>query len=338
MSAKPSPINTNKLIDKFGRQVTYVRISVTDRCDFRCVYCMSEEMEFLPREQVLTLEEITRLSQAFVEMGVTKIRMTGGEPLVRKGVVGMLADVAKLDGLDELVITTNGSQLVKLAQPLKDAGVKRINISLDSLDAEKFKKVTRVGELNTVLAGIQAAKKVGFDKIKLNAVILKNRNHDEVISLVRYAMHEGLDISFIEEMPLGAIDSHSREEAYYSSDEIKRDIEQQFELIHSTKNTGGPARYYSVNGYDNLVGFISPHSHNFCDTCNRVRVTASGLLLLCLGQEHSMDLKRVLRANPTDLNKVKQALIESMDIKPKGHDFDLTEQPVIFRHMSVTGG
>lgn len=338
MSAVATNINTNKLIDKFGRQVTYVRISVTDRCDFRCVYCMSEDMEFLPRDQVLTLEEIALLSRAFVEMGVTKIRITGGEPLVRKDVVGLLAEISQLDGLDELVITTNGSQLVKLAQPLKDAGVKRVNISLDSLDADKFKKVTRTGDLSVVLDGIQAAKKAGFEKIKLNAVILKNRNHDEVNDLVQYAMNEGLDISFIEEMPLGAISSHSREEAYYSSDEIKRDIETQFELISSTKNTGGPARYYSVNGYDNLVGFISPHSHNFCDTCNRVRVTASGLLLLCLGQEHSMDLKSILRANPTDLNKVKQALIESMDIKPKGHDFDITEQPVIFRHMSVTGG
>jgi len=338
MNAVSPTINTNKLIDKFGRQVTYVRISVTDRCDFRCVYCMSEEMEFLPREQVLTLEEISRLSRAFVEMGVTKIRITGGEPLVRKDVVGLLAEISQLEGLDELVITTNGSQLVKLAQPLKDAGIKRINVSLDSLDAEKFKKVTRVGDLDVVLKGIQAAKKAGFEKIKLNAVILKNRNHDEVNALVQYAMEEELDISFIEEMPLGAIDSHSREEAYYSSDEIKRDIETQFDLVPSTKSTGGPAKYYSVAGYDNMVGFISPHSHNFCDTCNRVRVTASGLLLLCLGQEHSMDLKRVLRANPTDLNKVKQALIESMDIKPEGHDFDITEQPVIFRHMSVTGG
>ncbi len=338
MSALPSIVNTNKLIDKFGRQVTYVRISVTDRCDFRCVYCMSEEMEFLPREQVLTLEEISTLSRAFVEMGVTKIRITGGEPLVRKDVVGLMAEIAQLDGLEELVITTNGSQLVKLAEPLKKAGVKRINISLDSLDADKFKKVTRVGDLAVVLQGIQAAKKAGFEKIKLNAVILKNRNHDEVNGLVQYAMEQGLDISFIEEMPLGAIDNHSREEAYYSSDEIKRDIETQFDLLPSTKNTGGPARYYSVNGYDNLVGFISPHSHNFCDTCNRVRVTASGLLLLCLGQEHSMDLKSILRANPTDINKVKQALIESMEIKPKGHDFDITEQPVIFRHMSVTGG
>ena len=338
MSTISPAINTNKLIDKFGRQVTYVRISVTDRCDFRCVYCMSEEMEFLPREQVLTLEEITRLSRAFVEMGVTKIRITGGEPLVRKDIVNALAEISQLAGLDELVITTNGSQLVKLAQPLKDAGVKRINISLDSLDADKFKKITRVGELDKVLEGIQAAKCAGFEKIKLNAVILKNRNHDEVNSLVQFAMDEGLDISFIEEMPLGVIDSHSRAEAYCSSDEIKSYIEHQFELLPSTKTTGGPARYYSVQGYDSMVGFISPHSHNFCDTCNRVRVTASGLLLLCLGQEHSMDLKRVLRANPTDLNKVKQALIDSMEIKPKGHDFDFTEQPVIFRHMNVTGG
>ena len=329
---------TDKLIDKFGRQVTYVRLSVTDRCDFRCVYCMSEDMTFLPREEVLTLEEISLLSQAFVELGVNKIRITGGEPLVRNGVVGLLGNIAKLDGLDELVITTNGSQLVKLAQPLKDAGVKRINISLDSLDPEKFKKVTRVGELSTVLAGIQAAKKAGFEKIKLNAVILKNRNDDEINRLVQYAMEQGLDISFIEEMPLGAISEHSREEAYYSSDQIKQDIEQQFELLASSKTTGGPARYYEVAGYDNLVGFISPHSHNFCDSCNRVRVTASGLLLLCLGQEHSMDLKRVLRQGDASLYSVKQALIESMEIKPKGHDFKLSEQPVIFRHMSVTGG
>ena len=329
---------TNKLVDKFGRQVTYVRLSVTDRCDFRCVYCMSEDMTFLPREEVLSLEEITLLSQAFVELGVTKIRITGGEPLVRKDVVGMLANIAKLEGLEELVITTNGSQLVKQALPLKEAGVKRINISLDSLDADKFKRVTRVGDLSVVLEGIQAAKKAGFEKIKLNAVILKNRNDDEITGLVQYAMDEGLDISFIEEMPLGLVTGRSREEAYYSSDEIKQDIEQKFELLPSTKSTGGPARYYSVAGYNNSVGFISPHSHNFCDTCNRVRVTASGLLLLCLGQEHSMDLKQILRQGDASLSTVKQALIESMEIKPKGHDFNVSEQPVIFRHMSVTGG
>lgn len=338
MSSISPTINTDKLIDKFGRQVTYVRISVTDRCDFRCVYCMSEDMEFLPRAQVLTLEEITRLSRAFVEMGVTKIRITGGEPLVRNGIVDMLADISKLEGLDELVITTNGSQLEKLAQPLKDAGVKRLNVSLDTLDADKFKKITRLGELSSVLKGIQAAKEAGFEKIKLNAVILKNRNQDEVTDLVNYAIAEGLDISFIEEMPLGVINSHSREEAYCSSDEIRQTIEQSFDLVSSQESTGGPSKYYNVEGSKSLIGFISPHSHNFCSSCNRVRVTASGLLLLCLGQEHSMDLKRVLRANPTDLNRVKQALVESMDLKPEGHDFDMAEKPVIFRHMSVTGG
>lgn len=329
---------TNKLIDRFGRQVTYVRISITDRCDFRCVYCMSEDMEFMPRQQVLTLEEITLLSRAFVELGVTKIRITGGEPLVRKGVVKLMADIAKLDGLDELVMTSNGSQLEKLAQPLKDAGVKRINISLDSLNAEKFKKVTRVGNLDIVLRGIRAAKKAGFERIKLNTVILKNNNHDEVNDLVQFAMDEGLDISFIEEMPLGEIDSHSREDTYYSSDQIRTDIQQKFELTASDKTTGGPASYFNVKDYPNHVGFISPHSHNFCSTCNRVRVTATGLLLLCLGQEHSLDLKRVLRANPGNIEKIKQALIASMEIKPERHEFNQAGQPVVFRHMSVTGG
>lgn len=329
---------TTKLIDKFGRQVTYVRISVTDRCDFRCVYCMSEDMVFMPREEILTLEEITTLSRAFVELGVTKIRITGGEPLVRKGVVGLLADIASLEGLDELVITTNGSQLEKLAEPLKKAGVKRLNVSLDSLDPEKFKKVTRVGELDTVVKGIRAAKKAGFEKIKINAVILKNKNHTEVVDLVRFAMDEGLDISFIEEMPLGEVSNHSREDAYYSSDLIKLDIEKEFDLIPSLRNTGGPSKYYDVKGSQNSVGFISPHSHNFCSTCNRVRVTATGLLLLCLGQEHSMDLKSILRSSDNDLSKVKEALIASMDIKPEKHEFNISEKPVIFRHMSVTGG
>jgi cyclic pyranopterin phosphate synthase len=278
------------------------------------------------------------LSQAFVELGVTKIRITGGEPLVRKGVVDLMQNISKLDGLDELVMTSNGSQLERLAQPLKDAGVKRINISLDSLDPEKFKKVTRVGDLDTVLRGIRAAKKAGFERIKLNTVILKNKNHDEVNDLVQFAMDEGLDISFIEEMPLGEIDSHSRETTFYSSDQIRSDIRQKYELTASNKSTGGPSAYYSLKGYDNLVGFISPHSHNFCSTCNRVRVTATGLLLLCLGQEHSMDLKSILRKNPGQIDKVKEALIASMEIKPEGHEFDLKEQTVIFRHMSVTGG
>lgn len=295
-------------------------------------------MTFLPRKEILALDEIVQLSSAFVELGVKKIRITGGEPLVRKGVVGLLSRLSKLDGLQELVMTTNGSQLEKLAVPIRDAGVSRLNVSLDSLDAEKFRKITRTGELDVVLRGIRAAKRAGFESIKINAVILKHKNHDEVIDLVRFAMGEGLDLSFIEEMPLGLIDEHDRGYSYYSSDEIRRDIEQHYSLIPSTKTTGGPARYYGLAGEDNLIGFISPHSHNFCSTCNRVRVTAKGRLLLCLGQEHSVDMKEVMRSNPNDKERVKQALINAMDIKPKGHEFDVEAQPVIFRHMSVTGG
>ncbi|HIF51278.1 MAG TPA: GTP 3',8-cyclase MoaA [Thiotrichaceae bacterium] len=326
------------LIDKFNRVVDYVRISVTDRCDFRCVYCMDEEMHFVPRAQLLTLEEISRIAQAFTELGVKKIRITGGEPLIRRNVLKLFEDIGQLSGLDELVLTTNGSQLTKLAQPLKDAGVKRINISLDSLDAEKFKRITRVGDLNNVLAGIDTALATGFEKIKLNAVILKNRNHDEVIELVSYAGERGMDISFIEEMPLGVIANHDRAEAYYSSDEIKSDLEQAFELIPTTETTNGPSKYYKVKNTGTRVGFISPHSHNFCDDCNRVRLTCEGRLLLCLGQEHSVDLRKTLRAYPEDNEKLKQAIRDSMAIKPKGHEFDLTGKPLIFRHMNVTGG
>lgn len=326
------------LIDKFNRVVDYVRISVTDRCDFRCVYCMDEEMQFVPRAQLLTLEEIANIAKAFTELGVKKVRITGGEPLVRRNIIKLFEDIGQLPGLGELVITTNGSQLPKLAKPLKDAGVKRINISLDSLDAEKFKRITRVGELDKVLAGIDAALSAGFEKIKINTVILKNRNHDEVIDLVRFASERGMDISFIEEMPLGIIGDHDRAEAYYSSDEIKHDLEQVYELIPTTETTGGPSKYYKITETGSRVGFISPHSHNFCDQCNRVRLTCEGRLLLCLGQEHSVDLRRTLRANPGDSEKLKQAIRDSMLIKPKGHEFDLSEKPIIFRHMNVTGG
>jgi GTP 3',8-cyclase len=326
------------LIDKFNRVVDYVRISVTDRCDFRCVYCMDDEMKFVPRAQLLTLEEISKISKAFTELGVKKIRITGGEPLIRRNVIKLFEDIGQLSGLDELVLTTNGSQLTKMSQELKDAGVKRINISLDSLDAEKFKRITRVGELDNVLAGIDTALKTGFEKIKINAVILKNRNHDELIDLVRYASERGMDISFIEEMPLGVIGDHDRAEAYYSSDEIKRDLEEVFELVPTTETTNGPSKYYKVTQTGTRVGFISPHSHNFCDDCNRVRLTCEGRLLLCLGQEHSVDLRKTLRAYPEDNEKLKQAIRDAMLIKPKGHEFDLTEKPIIFRHMNVTGG
>jgi cyclic pyranopterin phosphate synthase len=326
------------LIDKFNRVVDYVRISVTDRCDFRCVYCMDDEMQFVPRAQLLTLEEISKIAQAFTELGVKRIRITGGEPLIRRNVIQLFEDIGQLPGLDELVLTTNGSQLTKLAQPLKDAGVKRINISLDSLDAEKFKNITRVGELDKVIAGIDAAIAVGFEKIKLNTVILKNRNHDEVIDLVRYASDQGMDISFIEEMPLGVIGDHDRAEVFYSSDEIKNDLEKVFTLVPTTETTGGPSKYYKLAETGTRVGFISPHSHNFCELCNRVRLTCEGRLLLCLGQEDSVDLRKTLRAYPGDMEKLKQAIKDSMLIKPKGHDFNLTEKPIIFRHMNVTGG
>ncbi len=325
------------LIDRFGRKVTYVRISVTDRCDFRCVYCMAEDMEFLPRAQVLTLEEIELVARAFVELGVRKVRITGGEPLVRRGVIKLFRALGQLP-LRELVLTTNGSQLPHMAQDLREAGVRRINISLDSLKADRFRKITRFGDLDVVLAGIDAALAAGFERLKINAVILKHRNDDEVVDLVRFASDRGMDISFIEEMPLGVIGDHDRAEAYYSSDEVRRDIERAYTLIPTAETTGGPSRYFRIAETDTRVGFISPHSHNFCDTCNRVRLTVEGRLLLCLGQEHSVDLKRVVRANPGDMGALKQAIRDSMAIKPKGHEFALGAQPVILRHMNVTGG
>lgn len=330
--------NNDKLIDKFGRTIDYLRISVTDRCDFRCVYCMEEEMEFVPRAKLLTLEEITTVARAFTELGVSKIRITGGEPLVRRNILKLFEDIGRLPDLKELVTTTNGSQLPQLAVGLKQAGVKRINISLDSLDAEKFRRITRVGELAKVLAGIDAAQSAGFDKIKINSVILKNRNHEEVTDLVRFASSRGMDLSFIEEMPLGNIDEHDRAEAYYSSDQIREDLQHTFTLMPTTESTGGPSKYYRLAETGTLVGFISPHSHNFCGDCNRVRLTCEGSLLLCLGQEHSVDLRHVLRSHPGNLEKLKQAIRASMDIKPEGHEFDLTTKPVIFRHMNVTGG
>jgi cyclic pyranopterin phosphate synthase len=326
------------LIDRFGRIVNYVRVSITDRCDFRCVYCMGENMTFLPRAEILTLEEIETVCRAFVQLGVDKIRVTGGEPLVRKGALDLLRNLGRLEGLRELVMTTNGSQLETMASELKACGVKRINISLDTLDASLFKQMTRVGDVNTVLRGIAAAIEAGFQRIKLNAVILKNRNHHEVCRLVEFAVARQVDISFIEEMPLGIVESHDRAEEYYSSDQIRADLERRFTLLPDTANTGGPSRYFRVAGSDTKVGFISPHSHNFCGDCNRVRLTAEGRLLLCLGNEHSVDLKQVLRANPADVGKLKTAIVDAMRIKPEKHEFELTEKPLIFRHMSATGG
>lgn len=330
--------SSDLLIDRFGRQVTYVRLSVTDRCDLRCVYCMSEDMSFVPRKQLLTLEEINRIGYLFVEMGVNKVRISGGEPLVRKNIMQVFDSLGKLEGLDDLTVTTNGTLLSRYSQQLKDAGVSRINISLDTLEPSRFKAITRIGKIEKTLKGIDAALAVGFKSVKLNAVVLKNRNHDETYQLVEFVRQRGMDISFIEEMPLGVVGDHDRAEAFYSSEQIRNDLAQYFELTASDESTGGPARYYRMPDSDSRVGFISPHSHNFCSTCNRVRVTAEGMLLLCLGQEHSFDLRRSLRANPGDDNAVKQDLLAAMRLKPEGHDFNLATQPIIMRHMSVTGG
>ncbi len=328
----------SQLVDRFGRQVTYVRLSVTDRCDLRCLYCMAEDMAFVPHKQILTLEELARLGRCFSELGVVKLRVTGGEPLVRRNVVWLFEQLGVLPGVRDLTLTTNGTQLARHAAGLQAAGVTRINISLDTLRPERFHAITRLGDLNKTLTGIDAALAAGFQRVKLNAVILKGRNHDEVPDLVRFAAARGLDISFIEEMPLGSIGDHDRTAVYYSSDAIRRDLARHWELIPTTESTGGPARYFRIAGGDTRVGFISPHSHNFCGDCNRVRVTAEGRLLLCLGQEYSIDLRRALRANPTDDARVKQAIVGAMSIKPRGHDFALNGHPLILRHMNATGG
>ncbi len=328
------------LIDRFGRIINYIRLSVTDRCDFRCVYCMSETMTFLPRARVLTLEELATLARAFVDLGARRIRITGGEPLVRRNVTYLFRELGRLreHGLDELTLTTNGSQLESMAAELKEAGVARLNISLDSLHPERFRRMTRTGDLATVLRGIHTARAVGFQRIKLNTVVMKHRNHDEVIDLTRFAIDNGLDISFIEEMPLGEISDHVRAEAYYPSDVIRTDLRQVFTLTPTTERTGDPSSYYRIPGTDSRIGFISPHSHNFCDTCNRVRVSTEGRLLLCLGQEHSVDLRDVLHAYPGDHQRLKQAIVAAMAIKRHHHDFQISSQPTILRYMNRTGG
>jgi cyclic pyranopterin phosphate synthase len=327
----------NKLTDRFGRTVNYVRLSVTDRCDFRCVYCMAEDMTFLPRQQVLTLEEIARVARSFVALGTEKIRLTGGEPLVRKDILGLVQEIGSY-GLRDFAMTTNGSQLPTMAEPLRKAGLHRLNISLDSLDAEKFRTITRTGKLSQVLDGIDAACAAGFRGIKLNVVVMKGRNDEEIPELIEFARRKKIDISFIEEMPLGNISEHDRGLALCTSDEVRDIIQQRHELTPTTDDSGGPARYYRMSDSDIRVGFISPHSHNFCSTCNRVRVTVEGRLLLCLGNEHSMDLRRVLRANPTSDEKLQNTIIEAMDLKPERHHFSSDGDVQILRFMNMTGG
>ena len=333
-----SEMQGSQLIDKFGRKISYLRISVTDRCDLRCVYCMSEDMKFMPRAKLLTLEEIARIAKQYVDMGVSKIRITGGEPLTRRNVIKLFNDLGEMDGLNDLTVTTNGTLLTKYAEDLKKAGVTRINVSLDTLQADRFKAITRIGDIQKTLDGIESALEQNFKSVKLNAVIMKNHNDDEILDLVDYVRERGLDISFIEEMPLGDMGEHDRDKTYCSSDEVLRRIEEKYKLLPSTETTGGPSRYYRSADNDSRIGFISPHSHNFCDDCNRVRLTAEGRLLLCLGQEHSMDLRAIVRAHPTDDGILRKAIIDSMALKPKGHDFDVTAKPIIMRHMSATGG
>ena len=328
------------LIDRFGRRVDYVRLSVTDRCDFRCVYCMAEDMTFVPKPQVLTLEEHYQVAQAFSELGVGKIRLTGGEPLIRTNVLTLVKRLGQLPGLNQLVLTTNGSQLQRMAPDLHSYGVRRINVSLDSLQPRRFRQLTRHGNLDQVLAGIEAAVAAGFERIKINAVILKGRNEDEVLDLVDYVYRRGIDIAFIEEMPLGHIVEHDRALSFCSSEELRKIISQRYSM-HSLGEPGasdGPARYYSLPGSSTRVGFISPHSNNFCHLCNRVRVTAEGRLLLCLGNEHSVDLRAVLRDPHYTLDALKTAIVQAIEIKPERHHFDNQGEPEIVRFMNMTGG
>lgn len=331
-------IQTPALIDSFGRVITYARLSVTDRCDLRCVYCMAEEMTFLPRTELLTIEELTLLGKTLCDLGVTKLRITGGEPLIRGGIITLMQNLGQLTKLRELCLTTNGTHLVQHARALKDAGVHRINISLDSLDPKRFRELTRFGDIEQVLAGIKAAQHAGFKHIKLNCVALKHYNADEAKNLVSFALNEGLDISFIEEMPLGRIDSHGRDAEFISSAELREKIGQSFTLQPTTHNSGGPARYWQADNYASRIGFISPHSENFCNSCNRIRVTATGKLILCLGQENSADLRAAIRGHQLPELALRNTLLNAVVYKPEKHDFDLLNEPQILRFMNTTGG
>lgn len=327
------------LTDSFDRRVSYLRLSVTDRCDFRCVYCMAEDMKFLPRQQVLSLEELAQVAASFRSLGVDRLRVTGGEPLVRRDVLQLFTALGKMQ-FEDLSLTTNGSRLEQFAQPLVEAGVHRVNISLDSLKPERFKQLTRTGNLRDVLKGIDAAQAAGFKRIKINSVILQHHNADEARDLTRFALDRGLDISFIEEMPLGNIDSHQRKDEFISSEALREQLSGQFTLEPSAVTSGGPSRYWTAAGYNSRIGFISPHSENFCSTCNRVRVTAEGRLLLCLGNEHSVDLRAILRNREPEaqLGALTHAIKAAMTKKPERHHFDLDEEPQIVRFMNATGG
>ena len=337
----PAPRRAPPLIDPFARAISYLRVSVTDRCDFRCVYCMSEHMTFLPKADLLTLEELDRLCGAFIARGVRKLRLTGGEPLVRRGIMTLFGSLARhLDtgDLDELTLTTNGSQLPKYAAELAGLGVKRINVSLDTLDADKFRAITRWGELDKVIAGIDAAQAAGL-RVKINAVALKGVNEDELEDLVRWAHGRGMDLTIIEVMPLGDV-GEGRLDQYLPLSIVRARLSERLTLEEIDYRTGGPARYVRVAETGGRLGFITPLTHNFCESCNRVRLTCTGTLYMCLGQEDAADLRTPLRAS--EGNELLNAAIEdAIARKPKGHDFIIDrrhQRPALARHMSVTGG
>ncbi|MCV3737673.1 GTP 3',8-cyclase MoaA [Rhizobium sp. TRM96647] len=328
------------MIDPFGRAVTYLRVSVTDRCDFRCTYCMAENMTFLPKKDLLTLEELERLCSAFIQKGVRKLRLTGGEPLVRKNIMFLVRQLGRhveAGRLDELTLTTNGSQLAKHAAELADCGVRRINVSLDTLNADKFRTITRWGDLSKVMDGIDAAQAAGI-KVKLNAVALKDFNDREIPDMLRWAHGRSMDLTLIETMPMGEIDE-DRTEHYLPLSEMRERLAQEFTLTDIDYRTGGPARYVTVAETGGRLGFITPMTHNFCESCNRVRLTCTGTLYMCLGQNDAADLRLPLRASEDDA-LLSQAIDEAIGRKPKGHDFIIgrNNRPAVSRHMSVTGG
>ena len=335
------PQSETQLIDPFGRVVDYVRLSVTDRCDFRCVYCMAEEMTFLPKADLLTLEELAQITKVFIELGTKKIRLTGGEPLVRRNIMQLIKGLGDevADGrLEEVTLTTNGSQLSKMADELYHAGVRRLNISLDSRRKESFKQITRWGDLDKVMAGLHAAKRAGL-KLKINMVALKGVNDGEFADMLRWCGDEGFDLTIIEVMPMGDIGSENRLDQYLPLSEVRNSIESEFTLIQSAHKTAGPARYYDVKETGGRLGFITPLTHNFCESCNRVRMTCTGELYLCLGQDDNANLAKALRQGGIEL--LKQTIIEAIARKPKGHDFEISRQnsgPAVERHMNVTGG
>ena len=330
-----------EMIDPFGRAVTYLRVSVTDRCDFRCVYCMAEDMTFLPKRDILSLEELDRVCSAFVRQGVKKLRMTGGEPLVRRDIMKLFRSLSRhLDSgaLEELTLTTNGSQLPRFAHELADLGVKRVNVSLDTLDADKFAAITRWGKLDKVMEGLAAAKDAGL-KVKINAVALKGVNDDEVDRLVAWCGDEGYDLTFIEVMPMGEI-GEQRIDQYWPLSMLRAQLAEKWTLEEIDYRTGGPARYVRVKETGGRIGFITPMTHNFCESCNRVRLTCTGTLYMCLGQEDAADLRTPLRLSESD-GPLDDAILEAISRKPKGHDFIIDrrrKQPAVSRHMSVTGG